>query len=88
MDKTINISKNLDKITSKNFKRHHSVTNANLSDGDYYAFKFNVINKNIDELIDWLNKTPRENFYIISSFRSWTVFLHENDAVLGKMFWS
>lgn len=66
----------------------------NKEGGDYYKFTFNITSngnkklKDTTELIDWLNKTPQKEFYIVAFPQVWSIYLHEDDAVLWKIRWS
>ena len=61
--------------------------------GDYYKFTFQVLSENYreqkdtSELIDCLNKTPTKEFFIIDFGRYWSIYLHQDDAVLWRIKW-
>ena len=66
-----------------------------IADADYYKFTFHVTTgtyigdelKDTSELINWLNKTPMKEFFIIDYGQYWAIYLHQDDAVLWKIRW-
>lgn len=68
-----------------------------IADADYYKFTFHVATgvscggveklKDTTELIDWLNKIPMKEFFIVDFGRYWSIYLHHDDAVVWKMRW-
>lgn len=66
-------------------------------DTNYYKFIFHVstevtnqgrnILKDTSELIDWLNKTPTKEFYIVDFQRTWAIYLCQDDAMLCRIRW-
>jgi hypothetical protein len=55
---------------------------------DYFLFTFyKKDNNNYEKLIDWLNKIPRHNFYVVESEYSFKIFLAKPDALAAKLIW-